>query len=54
MIWTMGELIVEIMRDKEDSPLDKAGAIELLGALVAMTANGPVEPEPVDETPPED
>ena len=25
MIWTMGELIVEIMRDKEDSPLDKAG-----------------------------
>ena len=37
-----------------NNPLDKAGAIELLGALVAMTANGPVEPEPVDETPPED
>lgn len=25
MIWTMGEMIVEIMRDKENSPLDKAG-----------------------------
>ncbi|MBQ3900690.1 MAG: sugar kinase [Clostridia bacterium] len=25
MIWTMGELIVEIMREKEDTPLDKAG-----------------------------
>lgn len=25
MIWTMGEMIVEIMRDKADSPLDKAG-----------------------------
>ena len=25
MIWTMGELIVEIMRDRVDSPLDKAG-----------------------------
>ena len=25
MIWTMGEMIVEIMRDKVDSPLDKAG-----------------------------
>ncbi|WP_068801385.1 DEAD/DEAH box helicase [Corynebacterium phoceense] len=37
-----------------NNPLDKAGAIELLGALVAMTANGPVEPEPVDEAPPED
>ncbi len=24
MIWTMGELIVEIMREKEDLPLDKA------------------------------
>ncbi|MEX3564200.1 DEAD/DEAH box helicase [Corynebacterium phoceense] len=37
-----------------NNPLDKAGAIELLGALVAMTANGPVEPEPVDEARPED
>ncbi len=25
MIWTMGELIVEIMRDKVDSPLNEAG-----------------------------
>ena len=25
MIWTMGEMIVEIMRDKVDSPLEKAG-----------------------------
>ena len=25
MIWTMGEMIVEIMRDKVDQPLDKAG-----------------------------
>ena len=25
MIWTMGEMIVEIMRDRVDSPLDKAG-----------------------------
>lgn len=25
MIWTMGEMIVEIMREKEDAPLDKSG-----------------------------
>ena len=24
-IWTMGEMIVEIMREKENEPLDKAG-----------------------------
>lgn len=24
-IWTMGEMIVEIMRTKENEPLDKAG-----------------------------
>ena len=24
-IWTMGEMIVEIMREKENEPLDKEG-----------------------------
>lgn len=27
-IWTMGEMIVEIMREKENEPLDKAGVFE--------------------------
>ena len=26
-IWTMGEMIVEIMREKENEPLDKAGVL---------------------------
>ena len=28
-IWTMGEMIVEIMREKENEPLDKAGVFLL-------------------------